>query len=412
MSMSKYLRHLRERIGHDLVLMPAVAAIIFDGRGRILLIKCAVGEGWGTPGGSVEPDEQPADAVVRETWEETGLLIEPERVLGVYGGPEFRVTYANRDQVSYLGTAFECRVVGGALRPDLDKVSEVAYFSQAELTGLDLSPLQRVILADVFAGHADDRTRFQSPTWQPPAGGVRKGGMSDYLHSLRQKVGHDLLFMPAVGGIIRDDRGRVLLQKRTDTGRWHPPGGAIEPHEHPADAVVREVWEETGLLVEPVRVTGVYGGSDFYVTYPNGDQIVVYSVMFECRVVGGEMSPDGIEALLTRRGGIWVELLRPEERTDKESLVRVELFGEEFRLMPISTAKHTLADRELFFGVSDTEQGWFDRPMLWWGEVSGPLRSIDGGTASSATDSTAANTAAGSYPARGTPVIVAAGDPL
>ena len=89
------------------------------------------------------------------------------------------------------------------------------------------------------------------------------------------------------------------------------------------------------------------------------------------------LSADGIEQLLTRRSGVWVELLRAEERGE-ESLVRVQLFSEEYRLMPIG-AKRTLADRELFFGVSEETQGWMDRPMLWWGEVSGALRSLDDG---------------------------------
>jgi 8-oxo-dGTP diphosphatase len=184
-------------------------------------------------------------------------------------------------------------VLGGSLRPDLDEVSDLAYFSSAEAAGLDMSSLQNIILADAFSDRSGGEARFQAPTWQPLADRVRKGGMSDYLRSLREHVGHDLLLMPAVGEIIRDGEGRILLQKRTDNGRWHPPVGAIEPHECPADAVVREVWEETGLLVEPLRVTGVYGSSDFQ--YPNGDQIAVYSVMFECRVIGGQVSPDGIE---------------------------------------------------------------------------------------------------------------------
>jgi 8-oxo-dGTP pyrophosphatase MutT (NUDIX family) len=289
-----YLHHLRAKIGHDLVLAPAAAAIIFDDQGRVLLVKQTEG-GWGTVGGAVEPDEHPADAVVREAWEETGLLVEPVRVLGVYGGPEFHVTYPNGDQVSCLGTAFECRVTGGSLRPDLDEVSELAYFSQAEAAGLGMSPLQCTILADAFGDRDVGDTKFKLPVWQPPADGVRTGGMSDYLRALRERVGHDLLPMPAVGAIICDEEGCILLQQRADNGRWHPPAGALEPHEHPADAVVREVWEETGLLVEPLRVTGVYGGSDFHATYPGGDQIAVYSVMFECRVVGGEASPDGIE---------------------------------------------------------------------------------------------------------------------
>ena len=84
------------------------------------------------------------------------------------------------------------------------------------------------------------------------------------------------------------------------------------------------------------------------------------------------LSAENIEQLLTRRSGVWVELLETADRGE-DSLIRVQLFGDEYRLMPIS-AKRTLADRELFFGVRGKPQGWIGRPMLWWGEVSGPLR--------------------------------------
>jgi 8-oxo-dGTP pyrophosphatase MutT (NUDIX family) len=99
MPISNYLHHLRAKIGHDIVLAPAAAAIIFDEQGRVLLARHTEG-GWGTVGGVVEPDEHLSDAAVREAWEETGLLVEPVRVIGVYGGPEFHVTYSNGDEVS------------------------------------------------------------------------------------------------------------------------------------------------------------------------------------------------------------------------------------------------------------------------------------------------------------------------
>ncbi len=89
------------------------------------------------------------------------------------------------------------------------------------------------------------------------------------------------------------------------------------------------------------------------------------------------LSAEGIERQLAQRSGVWVELLRAEDRGE-ESLVRVQLLGEEYRLMPLS-AQRTLADRELFVGVSGREQGWADRPLLWWGEVSGALRSLEDG---------------------------------
>ena len=124
--------------------------------------------------------------------------------------------------------------------------------------------------------------------------------ISSYLRRLRQKIGADLVLMPAAAVITFDDRGRVLLVLQTDTGRWGTPGGGMAPDESPADAAVREAWEETGLLVEPVRIAGVHGGADFYATYSNGDQIAVYSVVFECRVTGGQACPDGVESLDVR----------------------------------------------------------------------------------------------------------------
>lgn len=295
MPTSEYVRRLREKIGHDLLLLPSVTVVILDGRGRVLLARHAETGGWVVPGGSVEPHETPADAVVREAWEETGLRVEPTRVLGVYGGPEFVVTYRNGDAASYLMIPFACRVMGGEPRPDGKETLELAYFSQDELDGLALPSWARIMLRDVF--RHPERTSFAPPIWEPPTDGHRASGISDYMRRLREKVGTDLLLSVGAAALIFDEQGRVLLQKRGDNGRWGLIGGAVDPHERPADAVVREVWEETGLRVEPTRVVGVYGGPDFHVLYPNGDQVSVVSVAFQCRVVGGAMTPDGNETL-------------------------------------------------------------------------------------------------------------------
>jgi len=166
---SEYMRRVRQRVGSDLVLMPSVTIITFDDQGRVLLVKHADAGVWVAPGGSVDPHESPADAAVREMWEESGLLVEPTRVLGVYGGPEFHVTYANGDEVSYSMAVFECRVIGGTLRPDRVETLELGYFSETDLATLSLPPWAKVVLPDVFAGHA--KTRFKAPTWQPPSTG-------------------------------------------------------------------------------------------------------------------------------------------------------------------------------------------------------------------------------------------------
>ncbi|WP_131736334.1 NUDIX hydrolase [Actinomadura roseirufa] len=62
----------------------------------------------------------------------------------------------------------------------------------------------------------------------------------------------------SVSGIVRRADGRILAIKRADDGRWVPPGGVLELNETPFEGVVREVLEETGVRVEPERLTGVY----------------------------------------------------------------------------------------------------------------------------------------------------------
>ncbi len=74
----------------------------------------------------------------------------------------------------------------------------------------------------------------------------------------------------------------------------------IEPYELPSDAAVREMWEETGLAVELVRIVGVFGGELCRHTYGNGDRVSFVSTTFEARVLGGTLRPDGEETLEAR----------------------------------------------------------------------------------------------------------------
>ena len=167
MPISHYLRELRTLIGTKLVLMPSVAALVFDDAGRVLLARHSTGGGgvWSTPGGAIDPDETPQDAVVREVWEELRLDVEPIRCVGTFGGPEFRITYANGDEVAYVITAFECRILGGELRPDGDEVLEARWFAVDELRGLVLSNWAKSVLPTLVARRAD---WVPPATWRPP----------------------------------------------------------------------------------------------------------------------------------------------------------------------------------------------------------------------------------------------------
>lgn len=95
---------------------------------------------------------------------------------------------------------------------------------------------------------------------------------------------------PGVAAVIFEG-GSVLLQRRDDNGRWGLPGGAVEPGESVRAAIVREVEEETGLLVEPLRLIGVYSdpANHQVITYPDGNVIHYVSSVFECAVRGGAL---------------------------------------------------------------------------------------------------------------------------
>lgn len=116
-------------------------------------------------------------------------------------------------------------------------------------------------------------------------------GMSDYYKKLREKIGNELIFMPSVAGIVRNDLGEILLQNKGNGEKWSLPAGAIELGEAPAKAVVREIWEETGLYVVPKKLLGVFGGKDFRYRYPNGHQVEYNIFLFDCTIQSGELHP-------------------------------------------------------------------------------------------------------------------------
>jgi mutator protein MutT len=121
--------------------------------------------------------------------------------------------------------------------------------------------------------------------------------ISEYYKHLREKVGKDLIFMPSVAGIIRNSDNEILFQYPGDGKFWSLPAGAIEPGETPAQALIREVWEETGLTVKLNRLLGVFGGESFRFTYPHGDQVEYNVFVFECSIVSGKLtSIDGESA--------------------------------------------------------------------------------------------------------------------
>jgi 8-oxo-dGTP pyrophosphatase MutT (NUDIX family) len=115
--------------------------------------------------------------------------------------------------------------------------------------------------------------------------------MSDYVRGLRERIGHDLLFVPSAAVLIRDGAGRVLLV-RNHSGAWTYPAGQVDPGETPAAAAAREAREEASIDVEIERIAGVFGGyPDFHGFYPNGDEMAYVVTVFEARIADGAPAP-------------------------------------------------------------------------------------------------------------------------
>jgi 8-oxo-dGTP diphosphatase len=112
----------------------------------------------------------------------------------------------------------------------------------------------------------------------------------------------------SVAGIVADDAGRILAIRRRDTGEWQPPGGVLELNETIRDGLRREVLEETGIHVEPVRITGVYKNM----------ALGVIALVFRCRKVSGTAAATAESA-----ESDWLTLGEVTERMTEAFAVRV-----------------------------------------------------------------------------------------
>lgn len=136
--MASYVMELRGLIGNRLLLIPSVAAVIHDQAGNLLLQEKASGEGWSLPAGAVEPGETPQDTVIREVAEETGLVVSVNKILGVFGGLDFRYTYPNGHAVEYVVTLFKCQVLHDGGSWSDHETEALRYFAKEDLPSLAL----------------------------------------------------------------------------------------------------------------------------------------------------------------------------------------------------------------------------------------------------------------------------------
>ncbi len=104
-----------------------------------------------------------------------------------------------------------------------------------------------------------------------------KQGFSNELGTITPKLG--------TNAAIFNERGEILLMERVDGSGWCLPAGFVEPNESPADGILREVREETGLEVEIKQLVGVFTRKPSAKMGPH----TVVSVVHLCEIIGGEL---------------------------------------------------------------------------------------------------------------------------
>jgi ADP-ribose pyrophosphatase YjhB (NUDIX family) len=114
--------------------------------------------------------------------------------------------------------------------------------------------------------------------------------VGEWMASVGEGVAGYVTPKVAVGAVVGNDDGEILLVKRADSGLWLYPTGWADVGYSPSEVVVKEVKEETGIDVEPVRLIAVLDGMRLGFT-----RIPLYSLVFQCRVLGGTLEPHPLE---------------------------------------------------------------------------------------------------------------------
>jgi ADP-ribose pyrophosphatase YjhB (NUDIX family)/GNAT superfamily N-acetyltransferase len=246
----EFILSLRRSIGHDLLWLPGVTAVVRNERGEVLLARRADLGQWALVSGILEPGEQPADGLLREIEEETGVVAELESLAAVWTLPP--LTYPNGDRAQYLDLCFTARHVSGEARVNDDESTEVGWFAPDALPD-DLMERSRIRLERALAH--DGRAWFQG---RAPAGRSSTGEVLATLRAgdrevvLRRATSADLA---AIVGLIADDQLGAAREDPADLTPYERAFAAIDAD--PAQLLV--VLDDGGVAVGTMQLTTIPG---------------------------------------------------------------------------------------------------------------------------------------------------------
>ena len=116
----------------------------------------------------------------------------------------------------------------------------------------------------------------------------------EYIKNIRHYIGHDPIIICVCGCLIFNEKGQVLLQRRSDDNLWGNPGGSMDIGESIYDTIIREIKEEINLDIkkENLKIFNIYSGEEQHHIYPNKDESYFVNIIFETKKYEGELNID------------------------------------------------------------------------------------------------------------------------
>jgi len=111
---------------------------------------------------------------------------------------------------------------------------------------------------------------------------------TDYYHDPDAPAANSLV--AGSSAVVVDSEGRILLQRRSDSGNWALPGGTMDIGETFAESAIREVKEETGFDVQIDRIVGIYSDPGHVFAYSDGEVRQEFNICLAATIVGGELA--------------------------------------------------------------------------------------------------------------------------
>ena len=143
-----------ERIAAQGKLSVGCSACLFDQTGAKILLTQRTDNGrWCLPGGHMEAGESVSEVCVREMWEETGLHVRVDRLVGVYSSPDRLLTYADGNQYHLVSLHFVVSLESGELGLS-NETTAFGYFTRTEIDALDVMEHHRERIADSWASNS------------------------------------------------------------------------------------------------------------------------------------------------------------------------------------------------------------------------------------------------------------------